>query len=231
MRAAGSSLFVGAFTLLLPACGASAPEPTTIVVAALPASTAATSAAATSAAPSSKRAPGRSDPGGPNVAAPEFPGPPLEVAGAPGLNGGGGLTGPGIPGVPSGMPSGVPAVLAPPPGPVASVEIGAPQVGKSVVVSNAAAVVAGMAAGFRRCLTRALQQDPQSVKDGATLAVTAKIGAQGEVLSVSPTGGNGIDASALACISARVGSAQFAPPEGGQSATVRIPIIAHVKAP
>lgn len=55
-----------------------------------------------------------------------------------------------------------------------------------------------------------------------SIRVTAKIGPQGEVLSVSPTGA-GLSAKVVACVADRVGRAQFSPPEGG-GATIVIPV-------
>lgn len=87
-------------------------------------------------------------------------------------------------------------------------------------VSNAGAVVAGMAAGFRRCYNRGLQEDP---KMKGTVRVTAKIGPNGEVLSASPSGGGGLTGTVTSCIAGVVSSRQFAAPEGG-SATIVIPV-------
>lgn len=87
-------------------------------------------------------------------------------------------------------------------------------------VSNAQSVVAGMAAGFRRCYNRGLQEDP-AMK--GSVKITAKIGPNGEVLSASPSGGGGLSGTVIGCVAARVSSAQFAPPEGG-GATIVIPV-------
>jgi biopolymer transport protein ExbD len=87
-------------------------------------------------------------------------------------------------------------------------------------IANASAVVAGMAAGFRRCYTKGLQEDP---KLRGSVRLTAKIGRDGEVLSVSPAGGSGLSGTVISCVSSRVSSAQFAPPDGG-GATVVIPV-------
>ena len=87
-------------------------------------------------------------------------------------------------------------------------------------VSNAASVVAGMAAGFRRCYNRGLQDDP-TMK--GSMKVTAGIGPNGEVLSAAPSGGDTLSATVKSCVSARVSAAQFAAPDGG-SATITIPL-------
>lgn len=86
-------------------------------------------------------------------------------------------------------------------------------------VGNASAVVAGMAAGFRRCYNKGLQEDP---KMRGSVRITAKIGPNGEVLSASPSG-SGLSGTVISCVSARVSSAQFAGPEGG-GATIVIPV-------
>jgi len=87
-------------------------------------------------------------------------------------------------------------------------------------VANASAVVAGMQAGFRRCYDRGLAENPDMQ---GSLRFTAKIGPSGEVLSVSPSGGAGLSDTVISCVSARIASAKFAPPEGG-GATLVIPI-------
>jgi hypothetical protein len=104
-------------------------------------------------------------------------------------------------------------------GPTGNAQIG----GASVMggaVANASAVVAGMGAGFRRCYNRGLADDPNMK---GSVRVTAKIGPNGEVLSATPSGGGGLSGTVVACVVARVQSAQFAPPEGG-GATVVIPV-------
>jgi hypothetical protein len=87
-------------------------------------------------------------------------------------------------------------------------------------VSNAQSVVAGMAAGFRRCYNKGLAEDPNMK---GSVKITAKIGPNGEVLSASPSGGGGLSGTVVSCVAARVSSAQFAPPEGG-GATIVIPV-------
>jgi len=56
-----------------------------------------------------------------------------------------------------------------------------------------------------------------------SVKITAKIGPNGEVLSASPGGANGLSGEVVSCVVARVQSAQFSPPEGG-GATVVIPV-------
>jgi hypothetical protein len=53
--------------------------------------------------------------------------------------------------------------------------------------------------------------------------ITAKIGVNGEVLGASPSGGSGLSPTVIACVAARVASAQFAPPGNG-GATLVIPV-------
>jgi hypothetical protein len=104
-------------------------------------------------------------------------------------------------------------------GPQGSANVGGAAVSGGSV-SNASAVVAGMAAGFRRCYNKGLQDDP-TMK--GSVRITAKIGPNGEVLSASPSGGGGLSPGVVSCVVARVQSAQFSPPEGG-GATIVIPV-------
>ncbi len=104
-------------------------------------------------------------------------------------------------------------------GPVGSASIGGASVSGGNV-ANASSVVAGMAAGFRRCYNNGLKEDPNMK---GSVRVTARIGPNGEVLSASASGGGGLSGSVVGCVQARVASAQFAPPEGG-GATVVIPV-------
>jgi hypothetical protein len=104
-------------------------------------------------------------------------------------------------------------------GPVGNAQVGGASVSGGSV-SNASSVVAGMAAGFRRCYNKGLQEDPNMK---GSVRITAKIGPNGEVLSASPSGGGGLSGSVVSCVAARVSSAQFSPPEGG-GATVVIPV-------
>ena len=103
-------------------------------------------------------------------------------------------------------------------GPVGNASIGGAAVSGGTV-ANASAVVAGMAAGFRRCYNKGLQEDPNMK---GSVRITARIGPNGEVLSVSPSG-SGLSGTVVSCVAARVSSAQFAPPQGG-GATIVIPV-------
>jgi hypothetical protein len=103
-------------------------------------------------------------------------------------------------------------------GPVGTANIGGAAVSGGNV-ANASAVVAGMAAGFRRCYNKGLLEDPNMK---GSIRVTAKIGPNGEVISASPSA-SGLSGTVASCVTARVSSAQFAPPEGG-GATIVIPV-------
>lgn len=87
-------------------------------------------------------------------------------------------------------------------------------------VANARDVVAGMGAAFRRCYNQALQVDPSVIGQAR---LTARIGPDGRVVSVAPSGVVGLPENMVACLMARVNSAQFAPPAGG-GATIVIPV-------
>jgi hypothetical protein len=87
-------------------------------------------------------------------------------------------------------------------------------------VNNAQRVVSGMSAGFRACYNRGLQSNPEM---SGSVKVTARIGPNGEVQSVTATPGGSISGDVASCIASRVRSAQFDPPEGG-AATISIPV-------
>ncbi len=136
----------------------------------------------------------------------------------PGESGGGGLATIGNTGKGEGTAAGAGSAKAVK-GPVGNASVGGAAVSGGSV-ANASAVVAGMAAGFRRCYNKGLAEDP-TMK--GSIRITAKIGPNGEVLSASPSGGGGLSGTVVSCVAARVASAQFAPPEGG-GATVVIPV-------
>jgi hypothetical protein len=133
----------------------------------------------------------------------------------PGSSGGGGLASLGDRG--GGAPATAGSVTKVK-GPVGSASIGGASVSGGSV-TNASSVVAGMGAGFRRCYNKGLQEDPNMK---GSVRITAKIGPNGEVLSVSPSG-SGLSGTVISCVASRVSSAQFAPPEGG-GATIVIPV-------
>ncbi len=101
-------------------------------------------------------------------------------------------------------------------GPSGRAAVGAPT---APGVDNAAVVVARMAPGFRRCYQRGLGTDPSTE---GSVVLTATVGPNGEVTGVkaSPTT---LPSQIVACVSARVAAAQFAPPTKAP-ATVRIPL-------
>jgi hypothetical protein len=136
----------------------------------------------------------------------------------PGESGGGGLATIGNTGKGEGTAAGAGSAKAVK-GPVGNASVGGAAVSGGSV-ANASAVVAGMAAGFRRCYNRGLAEDP-TMK--GSIRITAKIGPNGEVLSASPSGGGGLSGTVISCVAARVASSQFAPPEGG-GATIVIPV-------
>jgi hypothetical protein len=103
-------------------------------------------------------------------------------------------------------------------GPTGSASIGGASVSGGAV-ANASSVVAGMQAGFRRCYQKGLAEDPNMK---GSVRITARIGPNGEVQSVNPSG-SGLSGTVISCVAARVSSATFAPPEGG-GATVVIPV-------
>lgn len=77
-----------------------------------------------------------------------------------------------------------------------------------------------MAAGFRRCYQKGLQEDP---KMKGTVRITAKVGPNGEVQSATPSGGKGLSGTVVSCVAGRVSAAQFDKPSSG-GATVIIPV-------
>jgi formylglycine-generating enzyme required for sulfatase activity len=104
-------------------------------------------------------------------------------------------------------------------GPVGRASVGGAQV-KGGSIANAAAVVAKMSAGFRRCYQKGLAENPEMK---GSIRLRAKIGPHGEVLEVEPEGGAGLSDTVIKCIMARAASSQFAEPDDG-SATVTIPV-------
>ncbi len=138
-------------------------------------------------------------------------------SGRPGEAGAGGLQGLANTGKGEGGPKSGDTVKVK--GPTGSVGVGGANVSGGSV-ANAGAVVAGMAAGFRRCYNKGLQENPDMK---GTVRITAKIGPNGEVLGASPSGGGNLSGTVISCVAARVSSAQFAPPDGG-GATIVIPV-------
>jgi hypothetical protein len=92
--------------------------------------------------------------------------------------------------------------------------------GRSGSVSSASSVIAGTAAGFRRCYNQALRQDPNL---RGSIRMTAKIGPAGEVLRVRTLTPASYAEGMVVCPMQRLLAARFAPPEGG-GATVVVPV-------
>lgn len=135
----------------------------------------------------------------------------------PGAGGGGGISGTGNKG--AGETAGTAGTAKKVEGPKGNAAIGGASVSGGTV-GNAGAVVAGMAAGFRRCYQRGLAEDP-GMK--GSIRITAKIGPNGEVLSASPGGGGGLSGTVTSCVAGVVSSRTFAKPDGG-GATIVIPV-------
>lgn len=113
----------------------------------------------------------------------------------------------------------LPTATAAPPAPIAIATAPAPAAPPGGSVSNAQAVVAAMAPGFRRCYVDGLNADP---KLSGKTRITAKIGPDGAVVSVTPST-TALNDKVMACVVATVRAARFSPPDGG-GATVVIPV-------
>src|SRR5262245_17832714 len=103
-------------------------------------------------------------------------------------------------------------------GPTGSANVGGAGVAGGNV-ANANAVVARMKGRFRNCYQQGLNQNPEMQ---GSVTLTAKIGPNGEVLSVGG-GGGGALSPIVPCLKAVVQSGGFSQPEGG-GAVVTIPI-------
>lgn len=99
-----------------------------------------------------------------------------------------------------------------------SAAIGGAQVTGSV--SNVRDVVGRMAPGFRACYERGLAEDPDA---RGSLRITVKIGANGDVVSTSVSGGEGLSGAVIGCIQSRAASARFSRPADG-GATIVVPV-------
>ena len=104
-------------------------------------------------------------------------------------------------------------------GPRGSATIGA-LVNTGGHMSNAAPVVAAMAAGFRNCYSQALAQHPGA--EGKVL-LSINIGPSGAVQSVNAVPSGSLPESVVDCTKSRASLAQFSPPRGG-SAVIQIPV-------
>lgn len=87
-------------------------------------------------------------------------------------------------------------------------------------ISGAAAVVAGMRAGFRRCYQRGLDQNPDI---SGSIRLTIQVGPGGGVSSVSGGATGNLPGDVVECVKARARAAQFNPPDGG-SAVINVPV-------
>ncbi len=87
-------------------------------------------------------------------------------------------------------------------------------------VANAAQVVAGMRAGFRRCYQRGLDANPDIA---GSISLTIQVGAGGNVSSVGGGASGNLPGSVVECVKSRARAAQFAPPDGG-SAVISVPV-------
>jgi hypothetical protein len=86
-------------------------------------------------------------------------------------------------------------------------------------VANASSVVARMRGRFRNCYQRGLNNNPEMA---GSVSLVARIGPNGEVLSVGGGGSGGLGAI-VPCLKAVVRGGGFSPPDGG-SAIISIPI-------
>jgi len=86
-------------------------------------------------------------------------------------------------------------------------------------VGNASSVVARMRGRFRNCYQRGLNSNPEMA---GSVSLVARIGPNGEVLSVGGGGGGGLGAI-VPCLKAVVRGGGFSPPDSG-SAIISIPI-------
>jgi len=86
-------------------------------------------------------------------------------------------------------------------------------------IANSASVVARMKGRFRACFNAGLRADKTMA---GSVTLTAKVGANGQVLSVDASAGASLR-PIVSCLQAVVRSGGFAPPEGG-SAVISIPI-------
>ena len=105
-------------------------------------------------------------------------------------------------------------------GPRGTVNASPPDV-RGAPIRNAAAVIAGLRAGFRRCYERAIAIDPDTE---GRIALALKVGPNGEVQSVGAVPEGHLSTTVVGCIRARAQAAQFDPPQGGLGAVVQVPV-------
>jgi hypothetical protein len=102
--------------------------------------------------------------------------------------------------------------------PVGSATVGSTEIHGHVI--DAERVVAQLRGRFRACYERGLASNPDLQ---GSVKITAKIAANGEVVSATPSGGAGLGDEVVSCLVSRVMGANFRPPEG-PGATIVIPI-------
>ena len=135
-----------------------------------------------------------------------------------GAGGGGGLgnIGGGTGGSGTGQSAGTETKVKGPTGDVGSLSsstVGAP-------INNADRVVAGLRGRFKSCYQRGLSEDPTM---SGKVTLVAKIGPNGEVTGVTPSGTSGLSPAVVGCLQGVVNRATFDPP-GGSGSTVQIPV-------
>jgi hypothetical protein len=104
-------------------------------------------------------------------------------------------------------------------GPKGSATVGGATV-QGGTISNPAAVVARMRAGFRACYQRGLDSNPDAQ---GRIQLSLRVGAGGEVLSVTASPSGSLPPAVVDCVKSRAKNAQFEPPQGG-SAVVVVPV-------
>jgi hypothetical protein len=97
----------------------------------------------------------------------------------------------------------------------------APPDTKGAPIRNAAAVIASLKGGFRRCYERALAENPDAE---GRIDLSLKVGPGGEVQSATATPQGNLPSQVVGCIRGKVMAAQFDPPEGGGVAIVQVPV-------
>ncbi len=96
-------------------------------------------------------------------------------------------------------------------------------------IPGAGAVIAGLSGVFRRCYQNGLLRENPDM-EGA-VRVTARVGSNGEVVSVTSSATGSISPGVAACIASKVQGAQFSPPKNGQGAVLVIPVGLKHQAP
>jgi hypothetical protein len=103
--------------------------------------------------------------------------------------------------------------------PVGNATVGSTEV-RGGQVLDAERVVAQLRARFRACYNHGLASNPSLQ---GSVKITAKIGSNGEVVSATPSGGEGLGDEVVSCLVSRIMGASFRPPESG-GASIVIPI-------